>query len=494
MNIDNQNETNLMDLNNHLTATSTSTSNVNSPQPLEQQIYNNQYFSNVPTPTAYTPNDHSNSILNHHLDDHIGNLDSCISELTSVGPLQQFTNDCSINPDQLLDTPTKKTPIKLNTNGNSSKKMKLNKTPATKQQLDSSPTSSPIQHTANKRRKKDPKAPKAPLNGYLVYFNEERASIRQAHANIGFGELTKIIAIKWKELQPSEKQKFNAEAEMDKERYVKEMEEYKQSDAYKNFIKEANASKIQKANEKTALKQQQQQQALPQPPPQQQQQPPMMQQYNIPQQQQQMQWQQQHDMNGATSSTLSASSMNQQQYYYPQQQQQPNQQMYQQMNMQQQQQQGRLPIFNDSFIEHNKQREQDMRQLRKEIGELEQQNSVLNKHIDNMKQSIMKIENECEKYKINNEHVQKKLDLFRHTMLKCFSNLALPHTNEYPTEQTIDDYIYKLFTLLNSNQQQQQQQGQQQGQQTSAAATTTSFVNNIKTILSKFDFNSYIDC
>ncbi len=95
-----------------------------------------------------------------------------------------------------------------------------------------------------------------------------------------------------------------------------------------------------------------------------------------------------------------------------------------------------------------------MRQLRKEISELEQQNGVLNKHIDNMKQSLIKIEKECEKYKSNNEHVQKKLDLFRHAMLKCFfQNLALPNTNENPSEHTIDEYIYKLYTILNSNQQ-----------------------------------------
>lgn len=88
-----------------------------------------------------------------------------------------------------------------------------------------------------KRRKKDPSAPKAPLNGYLVYFNEERAGMRAQNPNIGFGELTKIIAAKWKELPTEQKQKYINEADQDKERYEKEMASYKKSDAYKQFLK-----------------------------------------------------------------------------------------------------------------------------------------------------------------------------------------------------------------------------------------------------------------
>ena len=400
MNIDNNQNEHLMDLNNHYALATSSTglsnnnikaspssssssiasNNVNSPQPnVNQQMYsnnnNNPYFSKT-TNYDYA----TNNVINDHLDDHIGNLDSCINELTNVSHYGMSTHS---QEQQLLETPTKKTPIKSdkNLNGNN-KKPKLNKS-STK--LDNSPQISSI--TANKRRKKDPKAPKAPLNGYLVYFNEERVAMRQANPNMSFGELTKIIAIKWKELQPNEKQKYITEAELDKERYVKEMEEYKQSDAYKNYIKEANASKLAKANEKSNLQHQQQQ-------------PPAVimnglqqqqSQYNI---QHQQQWQQ-HDMsNSATSSTLAtSSSMSQQQYYYPQQQQQ-QQQMYQQQQMNVQQPRYDIPIFTDNFVEHNKTREQEVRQLRKEISELEQQNSVLNKHIDNMKQSIMKIEKE----------------------------------------------------------------------------------------------------
>ena len=62
--------------------------------------------------------------------------------------------------------------------------------------------------------------------------------------NMGFGELTKIIALKWKDLPVEEKQKFITEADMDKERYVKEMAEYKKSESYKNYVKESSQAKM----------------------------------------------------------------------------------------------------------------------------------------------------------------------------------------------------------------------------------------------------------
>ncbi len=98
-------------------------------------------------------------------------------------------------------------------------------------------------HASQKRRKKDPAAPKAPLNGYLVYFNDERADMRMKNPNMGFGELTKIIALKWKDLPAEEKQRFITEADLDKERYVKEMAEYKKSESYRQYVKESSQAK-----------------------------------------------------------------------------------------------------------------------------------------------------------------------------------------------------------------------------------------------------------
>ena len=73
--------------------------------------------------------------------------------------------------------------------------------------------------------------------------------MRMKNPNMSFGELTKIIALKWKDLPTDEKQRFINEADMDKERYVKEMAEYKKSDSYKNYVKESSQAKMARNDE-----------------------------------------------------------------------------------------------------------------------------------------------------------------------------------------------------------------------------------------------------
>ena len=44
-----------------------------------------------------------------------------------------------------------------------------------------------------------------------------------------------------------------------------------------------------------------------------------------------------------------------------------------------------IPIFTEEFLDHNKARELELKQLRKQTGEFEEQNAVLGKHIESMK-------------------------------------------------------------------------------------------------------------
>jgi hypothetical protein len=54
-----------------------------------------------------------------------------------------------------------------------------------------------------------------------------------------------------------------------------------------------------------------------------------------------------------------------------------------------------------------------MRVVRKEITELEQQNSVLHKHIEIMKQSSAKLDTDLERYQNTNNQLKNKMDTFR---------------------------------------------------------------------------------
>ena len=51
-----------------------------------------------------------------------------------------------------------------------------------------------------------------------------------------------------------------------------------------------------------------------------------------------------------------------------------------------------VPIFTEEFLDHNKARELELKQLRKQTGEFEEQNAVLGKHIESMKSAISKLE------------------------------------------------------------------------------------------------------
>merc|ERR1712133_181897 len=51
-----------------------------------------------------------------------------------------------------------------------------------------------------------------------------------------------------------------------------------------------------------------------------------------------------------------------------------------------------IPIFTEEFLDHNKARELELKQLRKQTGEFEEQNAVLGKHIESMKSAITKLE------------------------------------------------------------------------------------------------------
>lgn len=88
-----------------------------------------------------------------------------------------------------------------------------------------------------------------------------------------------------------------------------------------------------------------------------------------------------------------------------------------------------IPIFTDEFLDHNKTRDAELRQLRKSNTDYEQQNSILQKHIENMKVAIEKLEGEIMQQKKNNNCLQQHLDHLRATLVNGFSNVKLPGNN-----------------------------------------------------------------
>uniref|UniRef100_A0A1A9V795 HMG box domain-containing protein n=1 Tax=Glossina austeni TaxID=7395 RepID=A0A1A9V795_GLOAU len=70
---------------------------------------------------------------------------------------------------------------------------------------------------------------KMPLTGYVRYMNERRDSLRREHPNKTAIEHTKIIGQEWQAMPPHLKAPYMRAAELDKERYLKELHSFLES-------------------------------------------------------------------------------------------------------------------------------------------------------------------------------------------------------------------------------------------------------------------------
>ena len=84
----------------------------------------------------------------------------------------------------------------------------------------------PEQHKRKRAKKKDPNAPKKPLNSYMQFCQDVRDDLKQQNPDISRADLTKLLSTNWKELAEDDKKKYHDSYEKDKERYAAEMSEY----------------------------------------------------------------------------------------------------------------------------------------------------------------------------------------------------------------------------------------------------------------------------
>lgn len=64
--------------------------------------------------------------------------------------------------------------------------------------------------------------------------------------------------------------------------------------------------------------------------------------------------------------------------------------------------------------------------MRKQTTELEEQNAILSKHIENMKQAIEKLEIDTVQQRSTNMALQGHLDALRTTLTNSFASIPLP--------------------------------------------------------------------
>uniref|UniRef100_A0A182QRK2 HMG box domain-containing protein n=1 Tax=Anopheles farauti TaxID=69004 RepID=A0A182QRK2_9DIPT len=240
-----------------------------------------------------------------------------------------------------------------------------------------------------KKRKKAPKdanAPKHPLTGYVRYMNENRESVRQKNPNLTPIEITKIMAEEWSKLPDDRKKPYLEAAEVDKERYNKEISEYKLNN-------EAKAKAMQQ--ETPPAKKELSEPKIPVPP--------------VPY------------VNGQTEQKV----IRRGDYD--------------------------IPIFTDDFLDHNKVVDSELRTLRKSNIDYEQQNSVLEKHVENMENGIQKLDGETSALDARNAVLENYGIKLRTALANAMQGLPLSGDCAGATLENIDQYLEDLHKMADSS-------------------------------------------
>ncbi|KAJ8348517.1 hypothetical protein SKAU_G00271060 [Synaphobranchus kaupii] len=77
------------------------------------------------------------------------------------------------------------------------------------------------------KKKKDPNAPKRPPSGFFLFSSDHRPKIKAQHPNLGIGDVAKKLGEMWNNLTDSNKQPYLLKANKLKDKYQKDVADYK---------------------------------------------------------------------------------------------------------------------------------------------------------------------------------------------------------------------------------------------------------------------------
>ncbi|KXJ27133.1 high mobility group protein 20A [Exaiptasia diaphana] len=291
-----------------------------------------------------------------------------------------------------------------------------------------------------KRKKayKDTNAPKAPLTGYVRFLNEHREKARNENPDLPFHEVTKILGNMWTQLPAPQKQLYLEEAEKDKERYMKELEEYQQTDAYKAFMSKQKALRreadgVNGTAESQAVNDESDNLLCK----------PCNMFFNSPHNKREHLMGKKHNMilmeaaekekqevkDKSAPVTVKSEVQETPEEAFPV--------------------DGDIPIFTEEFLNYNKVRENELRRLRKTNTEFEEQNAILSKHIENMKKGIEKLENEAGEQQKEITLLEKNLQKLRQVLRNKLSELSIAGIDEpISTDSSVDKFVSRLHRFI----------------------------------------------
>ena len=92
--------------------------------------------------------------------------------------------------------------------------------------------------------------------------------------------------------------------------------------------------------------------------------------------------------------------------------------------------------------------ESELRKLRHTNLDLEEENALLSRHVDNMRAAIAKLQSETESQLARNSKLKAHLQTLRESLTAALQNTPLPDSGETPTVDTIDSFIGKLQVAI----------------------------------------------
>lgn len=112
---------------------------------------------------------------------------------------------------------------------------------------------------------------------------------------------------------------------------------------------------------------------------------------------------------------------------------------------------GDIPIFTDKFLEHNRQMETELKKIRKMNTDYEQQNAVLEKHVENVQAGIAKTNTEIDNLTKENDKLSFYLKTLRQKLATQLRNLAIPSEPNGANIDNIDKYMNDLYRMAKDN-------------------------------------------
>ncbi|KAL5277447.1 HMG20A family protein [Megaselia abdita] len=258
-----------------------------------------------------------------------------------------------------------------------------------------------------KRRKlKEIGAPKMPLTGYVRYMNFRKESIRSDFPGKQLKDYIKLIGDEWNNLPTDQKSTYLEEAEEDKARYNRELEEFFTSrpdilaeEIARNKMPRKNSLPPHAVPPVFLEKPKDKKIKLPEKP------------IKIPEK----------PKTETTSSSCTSKSQTPEVILpiakFPH--------------------KGTINVFTDEFLDHNKCVDSELRSLRKSNTDYEMQNSILEKHVENMKLGV-------EKLHIDSAELQEKNKILENYIKSLKEKLALALVDQGATADNLEKILTDL--------------------------------------------------